>query len=412
MGILHAIKSLINTSNTNAAPITYSETGQKRALDVAPYGSALSDGNTSTTALGSSETFTGTGEQNSWPQVGVSIKTDAECTLYFDFSNDGTNWDSVFPVLGFKVAASVHEFHTAVKLGRYFRVRVVNGSSAQSYLRLYTYYGYNFTQSVSPLNQTISTDSDASIVRPTSFEDEVVIGLRDRVRHFTKFAYRDNLQAANGNEIVWATSATFTPLTSASTFTIAYTNTTDGLGQNGALTLFFDYLDSNGLRQQATHTLSNTGSDVTSFSGLGINRVAVSSSGSTQANGSAITVTATTGGTTQAYLPAGQSVTQQAIYHVDHNSYGVGRFLWINCNKLTGSSPKVVIIGWVFNRLIATRFEIFRMTIDTSVENTVSIQEPIGFRLSPSDVLYFTADTDANDTIVKIRFSIREYKIN
>ena len=95
--------------------------------------------NTSTTPLASGATYTGTGTLNNQPDVMVSLQTDNTGTLYFDFSNDGTNW-TVFPVNGFEVASGVHEFHVAVKGPRYFRVRLVNDTGAQSYLRLYTYY--------------------------------------------------------------------------------------------------------------------------------------------------------------------------------------------------------------------------------------------------------------------------------
>lgn len=125
-------------------------------------GGYQSSGNTSTTPLGSSATFTGTGELNEYPDVIVSCQTDNTGTLYFDFSVDGTNWNT-FPVNGFSVASGVHEFHTGLKGPRYFRVRLVNDAGAQTYLRLYTYYG-NFSKIPNaPLNQAISTDSDAVI---------------------------------------------------------------------------------------------------------------------------------------------------------------------------------------------------------------------------------------------------------
>lgn len=365
--------------------------------------------NTTTTALGAGETYTGTGEQNYHDDVMVSCRADVAGTLYFDFSNDGTNWDT-FPTSGFKVAANVHEFHNAVKGPRYFRVRFVNGSSAQSSFRLYTYYG-TFRQPNAPLNQSIGLDSDAILTRPSDFADEVRIGRRAGVTGFTKFGYREGLTAANGEETIWATTGNFTPLTSASTFTIAYTNTTDGQSQNGALTLFIQYIDSDGNPASAVHTLGSSGSDVTSFSGLGINRVAVSSSGSTQTNGSAITITATTGGTTQAVVPAGQGVTQQAIYFVGSNADAVATFLYMNIAKATsGGSPIVTVKAYVFNRNVATRYEVFRTVIDTSTEQTVTINEPVGFNLSPSDILYWVADTNTNNATVALRFSLREYE--
>lgn len=123
------------------------------------YGAA-SVGNTTTTALASLATFTGTGEQNQFPDVYVSCITDQAGTLYFEFSNDNSNWNT-FPPNGFTLAPNVHEAHKALKAGRYFRIRIVNTSgSAQTYLRAYTYYGI-FDQLTSPLNFTPNSDSDA-----------------------------------------------------------------------------------------------------------------------------------------------------------------------------------------------------------------------------------------------------------
>lgn len=252
------------------------------------------------------------------------------------------------------------------------------------------------------------------LTRPSNFSDEVVIGRRSGVTSFTKFGYRSTLQAANGEETIWAATGNFTPLPTggAETFTIAYNNTNDGSTANGAKILYFQYVDADGLDAVATHTLGSTGSDVTSFTGLGINRVAVALSGSSDVNVSDITITATTATTTQAFIPAGNGVTQQAVFHVDSNSDAVAKFLWINSNKLSGSNPKVTIKGYVYNRTVDTYFEVFRYTIDTSSENTMSLSEPTGFRLSPNDVLYFVADTDQNNTVVNLRFSLFEYKRN
>ncbi|MBF31897.1 MAG: hypothetical protein CL529_12070 [Aequorivita sp.] len=370
-----------------------------------------STGNTSTAILTNGSTFTGTGEKNQDSHFGVSVKTDQDGILYTDFSNDGTNWDSTFPPNGFQVTGGIHEFHTGVKLGRYFRVRFYNDSgSDQTYLRLYTYYGNNFVPSNAPANQSIGIDTDATSVRPTNFNDEVLIGRRSGITHFNKFGYREGLTASSGEQTVWATTGNFTPMTTASTFTITYDNTADGSTANGAKTLYFVYIDDDGISQIGLHTLGSSGSDVTSFSGLGINRVAVSVAGSTQANGGDIAITDTTGATTQAFMPEGDGTTQQAIFHTDANSDAVAKYLKINTNKLSGSSPKVTIKGYVFNRQFEIRFEVFRVTLDSSTENTVSMNEPIGFKLSPTDVLYFVADTDTNSAFVNVRFSLLEYK--
>lgn len=107
--------------------------------------------------------FIGAKELNVQPDVMVSLKSDQGGVEYFDFSNDGTSWDT-FPVTGFTVA-TFHEFHIAVKGRRYFRIRFENGSSsATTSFRVYTYYGV-FRQGNLPLNQSIGDDSDSTIVR-------------------------------------------------------------------------------------------------------------------------------------------------------------------------------------------------------------------------------------------------------
>lgn len=155
----------------------------------------LSGGNSTTTPLAGGATFTGKEELNQRHQnIGCSCKTDADGTLYFDFSNDGENWDT-FPSNGFEVNAGVHEFHVAVKLTRWFRVRLVNGSDAQSYLRLYCYYG-DFRQGSAPLNQVLGLDADAKVVRSLPPEVDLGTGKLGGVTQRDKFGYSEGLGTA------------------------------------------------------------------------------------------------------------------------------------------------------------------------------------------------------------------------
>ena len=123
-----------------------------------------STNNTSITPLNASSTFTGTSDLNDFPDVLVVCKTDQAGTLFFDFSVNGTNWET-FPNGGFSVVENIQEVHKAIKGNRYFRVRFTNTSvSNQTFLRLYTYYG-EFGQLNSPLDSVPSTDSDATNVK-------------------------------------------------------------------------------------------------------------------------------------------------------------------------------------------------------------------------------------------------------
>lgn len=132
------------------------------SIDLAERG-ITSTNNTSTTPLNASTTFTGTSDLNDFSDVLVVCKTDQAGTLFFDFSVNGTNWET-FPIAGFSVSANIQEVHKAIKGNRYFRVRYTNGGTNQTFLRLYTYYG-EFGQLNSPLDSVPSTDSDATNVK-------------------------------------------------------------------------------------------------------------------------------------------------------------------------------------------------------------------------------------------------------
>ena len=117
--------------------------------------STKSTGNSTNTPLNDGQTFTGTGELNTFPEVLVTVKTDQSGILYAEFSDDNSNWDSS---LSYNVDADTNEIHRLVKGGRYFRARFTNNSgSNQTFIRLNTSYG-SFNQLSSPLNGTIAQD--------------------------------------------------------------------------------------------------------------------------------------------------------------------------------------------------------------------------------------------------------------
>lgn len=70
----------------------------------------------------------------------------------------------------------------------------------------------------------------------------------------------------------------------------------------------------------------------------------------------------------------------------------------------------MVIKGYVYNRAVDTRYEVFRTEVDTRIELTGAITETIGFNLNATDVLYFIADTDTNGANITLRASLNEYQ--
>jgi len=123
---------------------------------------ATSTLNSTSAALNTLTTFTGTAELNNYSDVLIVCKTDQDGTLYAEFSVDGTNWDSS---ISFIVLANSNEIHRLVKGSRYYRARFTNtAASNQTFLRLSSYFG-SFPQLTSSLNSVIQKDADAAVVR-------------------------------------------------------------------------------------------------------------------------------------------------------------------------------------------------------------------------------------------------------
>jgi hypothetical protein len=110
------------------------------------------------------DTYTGAGEKKDYEYVTVNLQTDEGGVMYFDFSQDGSNW-STFPVVGLTVTSGINFYHGAHKSSmRYFRPRFV-GTGGRSYFRLATSYTNTAVALNSPLSQTVSNEQDATTVK-------------------------------------------------------------------------------------------------------------------------------------------------------------------------------------------------------------------------------------------------------
>jgi len=171
--------------------------------------------------------------------------------MYFDSRVDGVNWVAS-PTAGFVLPSGISEYHSAKVNARYFRVRLVNGSGAQSYLRLYTYFGPH-THPSAPLNQTLGADAAAMVVRTTDPKIDKELGRLGGVQSRSKFGYTPTVGASVviGTPATWvhcwayggqrtAPTASFTPY-------LASSSTADT-----AVTYSVEYLDANGVAQTAT----------------------------------------------------------------------------------------------------------------------------------------------------------------
>lgn len=97
----------------------------------------VSTSNSTATPLGIGATFTGTWEDVSQQaSITLIVATDQAGTLSAEFSTDGTNIDRAVALSSGSDAPS--GIHSLVPIAKYVRVKLVNGGTGQTYLRLQT----------------------------------------------------------------------------------------------------------------------------------------------------------------------------------------------------------------------------------------------------------------------------------
>lgn len=109
-------------------------------------------------------TYTSDWETALFPFFGTVLQTDEDGTLFFDFSLDGGVTFSSYPVNGVAVASGINEVHTGYKGSRSMRIRFV-GTGGRTYFRLLTDYSPVALPLSAPLDQSLSPDQDATVVR-------------------------------------------------------------------------------------------------------------------------------------------------------------------------------------------------------------------------------------------------------
>lgn len=303
-----------------------------------------SAGNTTTTPLGSGLTFTGTWEQNDYHDVMVSCHTDNGGTLYFDFSPDGTNINT-FPVNGFQIEAGIHEFHTAVKGPRYFRLRLVNNTGAQTFLRLYTYYG-SFRVPNSPINSNISSDSDAVVVRSISSSTDLAFGKFQGMLEDEKFGSVRLIDALDAPVDVWAYGSD--DVQSGADKTFPTTSQSLFMSSDSASDTDVDvdvtYIDTTGAEQTVTVNSNGTTPVDLGVDGFDINRAVVSNANLNVGNIYFNTENNHTGGvpntpsTVLAFIRAGDGQTQLGTRTVPVNKKMRIKNVYISVSRASGTA--------------------------------------------------------------------------
>jgi len=139
------------------------------------------------------DVYTGAGEQNDYTYVGVNLQTDEAGTLTFEFSQDGVTW-SQYPVTEFSVAANINEVHGAWKGTRWVRPRFT-GTGGRTSFKLRTMYSDVPITLTAPLNQSIGSDQDATVVRAVAIGEDPTGAYTNQRVDGRGFATTENLTA-------------------------------------------------------------------------------------------------------------------------------------------------------------------------------------------------------------------------
>lgn len=362
------------------------------------------DSNSSTTLLTDTSVFTGDWEDVSEHGViGVAVKTDQNGTFSVQFSPDGVNQDST--LTRYYRTNQIEAPHSFTITRKYARVVFTNDSgSDQTYFRLQTMLGGKPALNA-PADSTLAQDFDSTPVRPTEFKYEVAEGLRQGYNTWNKWGYNADVDA--GPETVWSFGGLFAELTSASTLDVVSTSTDDDASPaTGAQSVIIYGIDGDHEEITEVVQLDGTTAATTTASFLGVNRVALYLAGSGGVNAGDINVTATTGGSNQAQIPAGEGSTQQALAFIPNKHKALMDWLYINVVKTSGGgNPLVTIKMWVTSLVSGARYEVFRSNIDTQRSNHVELRPQQPFIVGEKSLIEMEATTDTANTAVSVRFS-------
>ena len=368
------------------------------------FNNTISTVNSTATLLNAAAVFTGTGEDvTRYGSVVVSVKTDQNGTFSVQFSNDNSNWDSV--LTRYYRTDQIEAPHRFTITRKYCRVVFTNTSASnQTFLRLQTSFGDKADLNA-PTDSVLAQDFDATVVRPTNYHYEVALGRRQGHTTWNKFGYNTDIDI--GTETIWYTGGTFTPIVTARTLSVVSTDATDDDGNTGANSLIIYGVDANWKEQTVVVTMNGITPVVTTETWMGVNRIAIYVSGTGQTNAGVITATATTEGTIQGEVPAGEGTTQQAIFFVEADHTALMDWLYITLTKNSGGTqPAIVTKAFVYSAVSNSKYEVFRDHIKGDVENHTELRPSQPFVVGEKSIVEFQCTTDQNNTEVSCRFSL------
>ena len=357
-----------------------------------------------TTPLTNGATFTSPWvDVQAYNSVVVAVTSSNSASFSVQFSPDGTNADSIVPRTYNPSKITPPERFTIGR--RFVRVVLTNDSGTDmSTLRVQVLAGDKTVLNF-PADGTLPQRAGSTPVRVDDYKIDIGASRREGATNWRKFGYNTDVDTAAA-ETVWSFGGRWSRLSTARTLQFVSTSAQDGAAGTGFRQILVTGVGPSYTYQTETVTLNGTSVVTTTSTWLGVNRITATSVGSAKVNAGNITATATVDATVQAYIPAGVGTSQQAIFTTPAGRLFLSDGVLINVRKLSGGggAPRVTIFGYYHSTSANAVLQVFRLDIDTDVENTVVLVPPNPFTVGPRDSLEFVAETDTNNTVVNVNF--------
>lgn len=276
--------------------------------------------NSTTTPLSSSTTFTGSGEESIYPEVLVSVNTDQVGTLFIDYSLDNSTWVSS-SFSGYRIEPNITIAIKETIKNRYYRVRLVNGSVAQTNLLISSIVGAFDEEFVTNTQQIIRKNT----------------GLQPDTTPFTNVGYA--LSLTTTYQDIWGITGVMVLPTGSESYEIVSDNVNDTGAGTGAQQVYIETLDANGLIQSQTVTLNGTTAVALTGTHTFPRVMVVSDSGSNFTNIGTITLRVSGAGNTRGVIEADVGKSLDSHYKVPSNM----EFYLTNLDFHTGVAAKEVV---------------------------------------------------------------------
>ena len=169
----------------------------------------------------------------------------------------------------------------------------------------------------------------------------------------------------------------------------------------GARTVTIIGVNASRASQTETVTLNGTNAVTTSGTWLGVNRMVVTTAGTSTTNVGDITATSATDGLVQGFIAAGDGITSQLIYHVPTGFTAYVRKIIVGVNKLGTGTPEVQIKGYMVSGGVRLQTYYDQLTGDSDPFRSTDLVNPVA--LPAGSYFWVDAETSTNNTFVRAR---------